>query len=113
MSSTDTEQPSYLIYSHEHRAWWKANRHGYTNNLFEIGIYTRTDAEQICEQANWPWLHGHTPPHGDLPNEVMVPLPDGFFTIGIPDALAGLRESVEQATTAALAGRDKQRETTP
>src|SRR6185503_15264470 len=108
-----TSSSDYLIYSHEHRAWWRGNRHGYTNNLFEIGVYTQADAERICDDANWPWRNGHKPPYGDLPAEVMVPLPEGLFTAGIEDALAGLRTSVDEATAAVLAQRDKSREATP
>lgn len=70
---TDTDQPSYLIYSHEHRAWWKPGRRGYTINLFETGIYPGDEAERICADACYGWLHGEKPRYGDLPAEVMVP----------------------------------------
>lgn len=42
----------YLIWSLEHHAWWRPNSCGYTNCFQEAGIYTKADAERICENAN-------------------------------------------------------------
>jgi len=37
----------YYIWSHEHEAWWKPNRCGYTVKLAEAGKYTKEDAIDI------------------------------------------------------------------
>jgi len=34
----------YLIWSNEHRAWWRPNSQGYTTHLEKAGRYTRQDA---------------------------------------------------------------------
>jgi hypothetical protein len=34
----------YLIWSNEHRLWWRGNGQGYTHRLDEAGIYTRLEA---------------------------------------------------------------------
>jgi hypothetical protein len=40
-----------LIWSHEHRAWWRANRRGYTTELLGAGLYSPEDAATICESS--------------------------------------------------------------
>jgi hypothetical protein len=42
----------YLIWSIEHRGWWKGNRHGYTTRTDKAGQFHLEDALQICENAN-------------------------------------------------------------
>jgi hypothetical protein len=42
----------YLIWSFEHDSWWKPCRHGYTEDVMQAGLYSKEDAEQICEHAN-------------------------------------------------------------
>lgn len=37
----------YMIWSHEHRMWWRANREGYTENAREAGIYDAREAADI------------------------------------------------------------------
>lgn len=34
----------YLIWSNEHRAWWRANAQGYTTSHERAGRYTREEA---------------------------------------------------------------------
>lgn len=34
----------YLIWSNEHRAWWRPNAHGYTVHIEQAGRYTRDEA---------------------------------------------------------------------
>jgi hypothetical protein len=60
----------YYIRSMEHEqqdgvvVWWGKNRHGYTNNLHEAGLYSQSEAEEIVADANR---------YASYPNEEMVP----------------------------------------
>lgn len=42
----------WLIWSYEHKAWWKEFCFGYTKNVAEAGRYTETAARKICYEAN-------------------------------------------------------------
>jgi hypothetical protein len=42
---------AYLIWSHEHAAWWRPGSVGYTEQLAEAGRYSRDDALTICRKA--------------------------------------------------------------
>ena len=42
----------WLIWSDEHRAWWKPNENGYTENIREAGRYAFEDACRIVFDAN-------------------------------------------------------------
>lgn len=42
---------AYLIWSNEHRAWWRPFRMGYTTQLLLAGRYPREIAMQICIDA--------------------------------------------------------------
>jgi len=57
----------FLIWSNEHRAWWRPNSAGYTLSLGGAGRYGREEAEEICAGAG-------NGPNG-RPNEVMVAAP--------------------------------------
>lgn len=41
----------YLIWSHEHHAWWRQAGLGYTPRLSEAGVFTREVALRICRRA--------------------------------------------------------------
>ena len=56
----------WLIWSNEHRAWWKAGHHGYTTSKLEAGKYTQQEAVNIVRQANF-YLKDD-----DIPNEAMI-----------------------------------------
>lgn len=42
----------WLIWSNEHRAWWKPNRHGYTTRTDQAGQFSFEDATKIVFEAN-------------------------------------------------------------
>jgi hypothetical protein len=66
----------YLIWSNEHRAWWKANRHGYTTATHKAGQFSYEEAKQICEDANrYDQPLAKQPKPTALANEVMVEAP--------------------------------------
>lgn len=41
----------YLIWSNEHRGWWRAGSRGYTRGLRDAGHFDRDLALQICRNA--------------------------------------------------------------
>jgi hypothetical protein len=41
----------YLIWSHEHSAWWKAGGIGYTSRISQAGRFDRQEAIRICTRA--------------------------------------------------------------
>lgn len=54
----------YIIWSFEHKAWWRSGRQGYTEDVMEAGKYTFAEAEEICISASYS---------GEI-QEAMVPL---------------------------------------
>jgi hypothetical protein len=57
----------WLIWSHEHGRWWRANMKGYTRLRSEAGRYGFTEAMTIVEAAN------DALEPGDDPRETMCP----------------------------------------
>lgn len=58
----------YRIWSNEHQAYWKPNRHGYTLGKDLAGEYSQDEAIAICHNANQ-----YQQPF-ENPNETMVPI---------------------------------------
>ncbi len=56
----------WYIWSNEHRGWWKALHHGYTEDKREAGKYKQEEAINIVRQANF-YLN-----ETDVPNEAMI-----------------------------------------
>lgn len=44
-------EDEYLVWSNEHRAWWRPGRCGYSVGLMGAGKYSRADALAICRDA--------------------------------------------------------------
>lgn len=61
----------YVIWSHEHMAWWRPNSQGYTRNIRYAGQYSREAAVAIVAQASvaHDWTRGG-------PNELAVRVDD-------------------------------------
>lgn len=51
----------YLIWSNEHRAWWRPNSRGYTTSVIRAGRYEREEAISICALARDGWDGGEPP----------------------------------------------------
>lgn len=47
----------YVIWSIEHRAWWRPNSVGYCDTLSEAGRYAQGEAERIVARANLVRFH--------------------------------------------------------
>lgn len=63
----------FLIWSWEHRAWWRENGHGYTPDVDDAGEYSYKEAIKICLGANFGFNRGSGGSLG-MPNEGMVPV---------------------------------------
>ena len=56
IEENEEQDPSpYLIWSHEHSAWWGPNSRGYTTRTDHAGRYTRSEALTICASARDGW----------------------------------------------------------
>lgn len=52
----------YLIWSNEHKMWWRPKSAGYTSKPEEAGRYYWEEAKSICTQANiWQTAAGAPP----------------------------------------------------
>lgn len=63
---------TYLIWSNEHRAWWRQGRWGYTPDIADAGHYDRAEAMAICRQAQ----DGRG--FDKNPNEIAIPVADAI-----------------------------------
>lgn len=77
----------YLIWSHEHSAWWRPYSCGYTTHLDAAGRYSREDAIAICSTAHDGWRDTTT-----APPELPVRLADAFACVRALAALAPQKE---------------------
>jgi hypothetical protein len=60
----------YLVWSNEHRAWWRANSQGYSTLIAGAGLYTRAEAVAIAAGSRDGW-------HMDRrPDEIAVAIAD-------------------------------------
>ena len=64
---TAAPQNKWLIWSHEHKAWWRPASNGYTEDRNLAGRYELFEAMEICRRAN---EFVKNPNH---PEETMVP----------------------------------------
>jgi hypothetical protein len=71
----------YLIWSNEHRAWWRPQRQGYTSSIHEAGQYSRENALKICSNANYN--HFFDARCDSAPNEIMVWRDDALESLGL------------------------------
>lgn len=59
----------FLIWSNQHRAWWRPNRCGYTRTSAAAGVYDFDEAKNICWNERDHWFQD-----GQAPDEIMVPI---------------------------------------
>ncbi len=60
------EAETYLVWSHEHAAWWSPGGFGYTQRLSQAARMSRADALMICARAI-PGTAGRTGALPELP----------------------------------------------
>lgn len=60
----------YVVWSHEHAAWWRPNSAGYCNDVRAAGVYSRAEAISISHKFRDHWCEG------TRPNELAVRVTD-------------------------------------
>lgn len=83
----EVAQDIYLIWSHEHAAWWGPGGCGYTRRVSEAGRYSHGQALDLCERA----LPGTSTRLGAIP-ELPVRLADVTMLVSRYQAAHPLRE---------------------
>lgn len=69
--------PRFLIWSNEHRAWWRPNSQGYTADIGMAGVYTEDSMREICAGAtlHWDQAPNELPVRAeDLPDDARIAL---------------------------------------
>ena len=61
---------AYVVWSHEHYAWWRPKSAGYVTDIRGAGVYSRKDALQISHKCRDRWQPG------DVPTELPVRVSD-------------------------------------
>lgn len=63
------ENEEFLVWSNQHRAWWRPKSAGYTTDIRGAGLYSRKEAIEISGQSRDGWGNP-----ADLPCELAIPL---------------------------------------
>lgn len=83
----------WLVWSNEHRAWWREHGCGYTHDVKQAGRYDFDEAAQIIVEAN---------EYGILtcePSETLVPVVPGVRMFGVVAEETKQTESENSAKT--------------
>lgn len=73
----DDTPGEYVIWSNEHRAWWRANSRGYAKDFDDAGVYSRGEAIKICGVGRDGWGAR------EVPAEIPVRLADAKACIAV------------------------------
>ena len=57
----EAERDAYVVWSHEHGCWWRANFAGYTTDVRHAGVYARAEAISISHRGRDGWSGGSKP----------------------------------------------------
>ena len=68
---------TYIIWSFQHKAWWRADSLGYTVKIEEAGEYSYNEALERMLGANWMFRDGIIKPDA-FPDEAMIPIKKKF-----------------------------------
>lgn len=96
-AATPNFDGKFVIWSNEHRAWWRATSNGYCVDFMGAGLYDESEAQKICAS--------HDPSRRD---EEYLPATEAFAKWAAPsqrdnvlsallDELDGLKARVESA----------------
>ena len=70
---------TYLVWSHEHGAWWRPESRGYTTDFNSAGRYPREEALKICALSRDGWGNA------DVPSELPVAEDDALACVSLFD----------------------------
>jgi len=59
----------YLVWSNQHRAWWRPESRGYTTRVSRAGVYSKAQALRISFKGRDGWHEEER-----VPDELAVPL---------------------------------------
>lgn len=86
----------YLVWSNQHRAWWRPNSAGYTRDVRAAGRYTRAEAIDISGTARDGWKDP-----AKIPDELAINIqdmpPDIFAAMPAHDPASPLVPSRDRA----------------
>lgn len=72
-SDSDSE---YIIWSNQHKSYWKPNSMGYSIDIREAGIYSLKEVIRICDGATYDW-------NNKIPNELPIQIESLPYTARI------------------------------
>lgn len=78
----------FIVWSNEHRAFWRPHRCGYTTHIEDAGRYSEEEAIAICR--GWNYRSGSVTQSGVAP-EIYMPAPEALERAR-EELLAALRE---------------------
>lgn len=107
MMRDDISVPTYLLWSNKHKAWWRPNARGYTEDIAEAGLYTKERAIGHVIQSSY---HGDPdkatcmvvapvfPSTGTLPpaSERVASARDTGYLLGRLDAARAIGKKLKQ-----------------
>lgn len=71
----------WIIWSNEHRAFWRPNRCGYTTAIEAAGRYSKAEAEAICRDA---CPRANSTINVGTPPEICMPAPEATLVEDVP-----------------------------
>ncbi len=86
---------NFAIWSTEHRAYWRQDRHGYTSNPNDAGLFRTDEALEICINAAYD-DDISAPPDMMLPEEALKTIRQTWdFQTGDPDPICEAHRIVD------------------
>lgn len=61
LKEAETRDERYVVWSHEHSCWWRANSQGYARRIEDAGVYSRAEAVSISHRGRDGWRPGERP----------------------------------------------------
>lgn len=85
----------WLVWSHEHSAFWKPSRCGYTKYIEKAGRYSKVEADEICGARSIRAASTFDKRWPGLPPEICFPAPE-YAPTSTPTEQSVLRSALER-----------------